>query len=43
MLDPTPKTDHPPTLLEVAVRHDRAPLAVSVVVIPLLSWAWIVV
>src|SRR6187402_647821 len=43
MTDPAPQTELPPTLLEVAVRHDRAPLAVIVLVIPLLSWAWIVV
>ncbi len=42
MLDPVPGADHPPTLLEAALRHDRAPLAVMVILVPLVSWAWIV-
>ena len=43
MLDPVPGDDCPPTMLEAVLRHHRAPLAVIVIVIPLLSWLWIVV
>ena len=42
MLDPVPDADHPPTLLEVALRHDRAPMAVIVILVPVVSWTWIV-
>ena len=42
-----PKTafsvDRGPTLLESAVRHDRTPLVVLLIVIPLACWWWIVV
>ena len=34
---------HRPTVLETALRHDRVVLATVLVLIPLLSWAWIVV
>lgn len=44
MLDPVPRDDdRPPTLLEGALRRNWAPLAVIVIVVPLISWAWIVV
>jgi predicted metal-binding membrane protein len=31
-----------PTILESALRYDRAPIVVLLVVVPLLSWVWIV-
>ena len=34
--------EQPPTRLEAAVAHDRAALIVLLVVIPLVSWSWIV-
>ena len=33
----------PPTVLESALRHDRTPAVVLVVLLPLVSWGWIVV
>src|SRR5688572_5117225 len=33
---------HTPTLLESALRHDRTPLVVLLILLPLVSWAWIV-
>jgi predicted metal-binding membrane protein len=33
----------PPTLLEIALQHDRAALVVLLVCVPLVSWIWIVV
>ena len=35
--------DQGPTLVESALRHDRAPLAVLLILIPLACWWWIVV
>ncbi len=34
---------HRPTVLETALRHDRVVLATVLILIPLVSWAWIVV
>jgi predicted metal-binding membrane protein len=43
MID-TPLDDgHPPTLLESALRCNRAPAVVLLIVLPLVSWMWIVV
>jgi predicted metal-binding membrane protein len=40
----TPVDDgRPATLLESALKHDRAPALVLAIVLPLVSWAWIVV
>jgi predicted metal-binding membrane protein len=33
----------PPTLLELALGHDRAPLFVLAILLPLVCWSWIVV
>jgi predicted metal-binding membrane protein len=35
--------DRPPTLIESAIRHDRATLVVLVILLPAVSWTWIVV
>jgi predicted metal-binding membrane protein len=35
--------ERPATLLESALRHDRAPVIVLLVLLPLVSWIWIVV
>src|SRR4051812_12630433 len=35
--------ERPPTLLELALGHDRAPLLILVVLLPLVCWSWIVV
>jgi predicted metal-binding membrane protein len=43
MADAGSSVDRPPTLVESALRSDRIPLVVLLVVIPLVSWAWIVV
>ena len=40
MVDPA---EHPPTILESALRYDRTPAAVLLVLVPLMSWIWIVV
>jgi predicted metal-binding membrane protein len=37
------RDDPPPTLIESALRNDRAPLVVLLIVVPLVSWLWIVV
>ena len=42
MLDTHSATDRPPTALEGVLRHDRAPLAVLAVLLPLICWGWIV-
>lgn len=38
-----PTVDRRPTLLESALRHDRAPLVVVLILTPLVCWWWIVV
>jgi predicted metal-binding membrane protein len=43
MVDPAARDEHPPTILESALRYDRTPLAVLLVLMPLISWIWIVV
>ena len=40
---PVLPAEHPLTLVEHALRHDRATLAVLLVLTPLFSWLWIVV
>jgi predicted metal-binding membrane protein len=41
---PNPVVDErPPTRLEIVLAHDRAPLAVLLVLLPLVCWSWIVV
>jgi FtsH-binding integral membrane protein len=35
--------ERPVTILESALRHDRAPLVVLLVLLPLVSWMWIAV
>ena len=42
MVDIAPRNDHPPTILESALRYDRASAVVLVIVLPLVSWLWIV-
>jgi predicted metal-binding membrane protein len=37
------RDDRPPTILESALRYDRAPAAVLLIVLPLVSWLWIAV
>jgi predicted metal-binding membrane protein len=36
------RNDHPPTLLESALRFDRAPTAVVLILLPVVAWIWIV-
>src|SRR5438309_5369043 len=43
MVDTTARDDRPPTILESALRYDRAPSVVLLIVLPLVSWMWIVV
>ncbi len=43
MVDTTVRDDPPPTILELALRYDRAPAVVLLIVLPLVSWMWIVV
>src|SRR6266581_4000700 len=35
--------ERPPTRLELALGHDRAPLIVLLILFPLICWAWVVV
>src|SRR5712671_2493629 len=37
------RDDRPPTILESALRFDRAPAVVLLIVLPLVCWMWIVV
>ncbi len=39
----TPSDERQLTLLESALRHERAPLLVLLVLVPLVSWTWVVV
>ena len=41
MLDATVQNDRPPTILELALRNDRTPVVVLLVVLPVVSWMWI--
>ena len=41
MVDITTQDDRPPTILECALRYDRAPVVVLLIVLPLVSWLWI--
>ena len=43
MLDTAARDNRPPTILESALRFDRAPAVVLLIVLPLVSWMWIVV
>jgi predicted metal-binding membrane protein len=43
MVDTTARDDRPPTTLEYALRYDRLPAVVLLIVLPLVSWIWIVV
>jgi predicted metal-binding membrane protein len=43
MVDLTARDDCPPTILESALSYDRAPSVVLLIVLPLVSWVWIVV
>jgi predicted metal-binding membrane protein len=43
MVDPAARDEHPPTSLESALRYDRTPAAVLLVLVPLISWIWILV
>ncbi|MGH8311572.1 MAG: hypothetical protein ACRETX_17480, partial [Steroidobacteraceae bacterium] len=43
MVDTPANDDRLPTLLESALRYDRAPAVVLVIVLPLVSWTWIAV
>ena len=41
--DVPPVDERPPTILESALRHDRAQTVLLLVLLPLVSWMWIVV
>jgi predicted metal-binding membrane protein len=43
MVDVAPRGDRPFTALESALRYDRAPAVVLLIVLPVVSWLWIVV
>jgi predicted metal-binding membrane protein len=43
MADPPIDGERPPTILELALRQDRTPVVVLLVLLPLVSWMWIVV
>ena len=43
MADPVARDEHPPTILESALRYDRIPAVVLLVLVPLISWIWIIV
>lgn len=43
MVDTTARGGRPPTLLESALQLNRAPAIVLLIVVPLVSWMWIVV
>jgi predicted metal-binding membrane protein len=42
MVGDTSPDNRPATILESALRHDRAPVVVLLIVVPLVSWLWIV-
>jgi predicted metal-binding membrane protein len=43
MVHPAARDEHPPTILESALRYDRTPAVILLVLVPLISWMWIVV
>ena len=43
MVDGTLRNERPLTILESALRFDRTPALVLLIVVPLVSWMWIVV
>jgi predicted metal-binding membrane protein len=43
MLGPVSPAERPPTIVEHALRHDRAPAVVLLVLLPVVCWMWIVV
>jgi predicted metal-binding membrane protein len=42
MVDPAARDERPPTILESALRYDRTPVVILLVLLPLVSWIWIV-
>ena len=42
MVGDTSPDNRPATILESALRYDRAPVVVLLIVVPLVSWLWIV-
>src|SRR5688572_32544313 len=43
MLGPTSPAERPPTIVEHALRYDRAPYLALLVLLPVVCWMWIVV
>ena len=43
MVDPAAPDERPRTILESALRHDRTQVIVLLVLLPLISWMWIVI
>ena len=43
MADPAAPDERPPTILEWALRSDRTPAIVLLILLPLVSWMWIVI
>jgi predicted metal-binding membrane protein len=43
MADPAAPDEHPRTILESALRYDRTPVVVLTILLPLVSWMWIVI
>ena len=43
MLGPGTPAERPPTILESALRYNRAPVVVLLVLLPAVSWMWIIV
>ena len=43
MPGPASPAERPPTIVEAALRHDRAPAVVLLVLLPVVCWMWIVV
>ena len=43
MADPVSRDEHPLTILESALRYDRIPAVMLLVLVPLTCWIWIVV
>ncbi|HTM47626.1 MAG TPA: DUF2182 domain-containing protein [Bryobacteraceae bacterium] len=43
MADPAPSAERPRTILESALRHDRTAALALLILLPLVSWTWIVI
>jgi hypothetical protein len=43
MADPAASDEHPRTILESALWCDRTPVVVLTILLPLVSWMWIVI